>query len=90
MRTAPRLPKSVFYKLMSKTPIQKPDELFDVIQHLNRIQFINLLRKINSRNGKIILMLREAALNQLEALSACFGTRALDDEQAASNAIAST
>jgi hypothetical protein len=80
MRTAPRLPQSVFYQLMSKTPIQNPDELFDMIQHNNRIQFITLLRKINNHNGEIISLLRESALNQLEALSACFSTRTLDDE----------
>lgn len=85
MRLAPRLPQSVFYRLMSKTPIQKPDELFDRIQHHNRIQFITLLRKINNHNGEMISLLREAALNQLEALSACFGTRSLDDELVEAN-----
>jgi len=87
IRTAPRLPRSVFYRLMSKTPIQKPDELFDRIQHGNRMQFITLLRKLNNYNGEIVALLREAALNQLEALSACFGTRTLDDGLAESNAV---
>jgi hypothetical protein len=84
---APRLPQSVFYRLMSKTPIQKSDELFDRIQHGNRMQFITLLRKINNHKGEIISLLRESALNQLEALSACFGTRTLDDEVVESNAL---
>jgi hypothetical protein len=79
-RSAPRLPRSVFYRLMSKTPIQKADELFERIQHYNRLQFITLLRKIDTHNGEVISLLKEAALNQLEALSACFGTRDLDDE----------
>ena len=89
-RSAPRLPRSVFYRLMSKTPIQKPDELFERIQHHNRIQFITLLREINTHNGEAISIIKEAALNQLEALSACFGTRALDDgslESDVSNAV---
>jgi hypothetical protein len=90
MRLAPRLPQSVFYRLMSKTPIQNPDELFGRIQHYNRLQFITLLRKIGTQDGKIISLLRESALNQLEALSACFGTRSLDDELVESHAIPST
>jgi hypothetical protein len=89
MPSAPRLPRTVFYRLMSKTPIHKLDELFDRIQHYNRIQFIDVLRKIDTRDGKLISVLRESALNQLEALSACFGTRALDDELPQSNAIGS-
>jgi hypothetical protein len=84
---APRLPQSVFYRLMSKTPLQKSDELFGRIQHGNRMQFITLLRKINNHKGEIISLLRESALNQLEALSACFGTRTLDDEVVESNAL---
>ncbi|MBV8118898.1 MAG: hypothetical protein JO081_03040 [Alphaproteobacteria bacterium] len=90
MCLAPRLPQSVFYRLMSKIPIHNPDELFDRIQHYNRIQFITLLRKSNSHNGKIISLLRESALNQLEALSSCFGTRALDNESAESGAVDSS
>jgi hypothetical protein len=85
-RSAPRLPRSVFYRLMSKTQIQKADELFDRIQHYNRMQFVNLLRKIDIHDGEIISILKEAALNQLEALSACFGTRALEDESLESGA----
>lgn len=90
MRAAPRLPRSVFRRVMSGIPIRNLDELFDRIQHHNRIQFITLLRKIDSQNGAILSMLRDAALNQLEALSACFGTRPLDDELVGSNAIGST
>lgn len=86
-RLAPRVPRSVFYRLMNKIPIQQPDELFDRIQHHNRMQFIILLRKMNSYNGNIISMLKEAAFNQLEALSACFGTRPLGDELVPSSAI---
>jgi|SRR5271165_271922 len=86
-RLVPRVPQSVFYRLMNKIPIHQPDELFDRIQHHNRMQFIVLLRKMNSYNGKIISMLKEAAFNQLEALSACFGTRPLGDEPVPSSAI---
>ena len=75
----PRVPRSVFLRVLQApgVTIPKLDELFDLIQDINRKRFIHLLRALDGVAGAVPAMLRRAILFQLEALSTYYGTREL-------------
>jgi len=73
----PRVPRAVFLHVTKKTPVKRPDELFDFIQHLNRIQFLDFLRVSEDPATPLAAMLHRAAYQQLAALSEYYGTRSL-------------
>jgi hypothetical protein len=73
----PRVPRATFLHLAKKTPIKRPDELFDIIQHTNRIRFLGLLRISEGSAMPLVAMLHNAAWQQLETLSSYWGTRSL-------------
>lgn len=68
-KKAPKAPKRVFREAFSSIKNVNPDELFEYIAHINRIQILNLLKRINQIDQPFILELQRACLNQLEALS---------------------
>jgi hypothetical protein len=70
----PRLPRAVFQHVTKNTPIKRPDELFDLIQHYNRMQFLEILRVLEGAATPLMTMLREAAYQQLATLSNYWGT----------------
>jgi hypothetical protein len=74
----PRIPRAVFSHVAKSAPIRRPDELFDVLQHHNRMKFLGFLRAADGLSSPLATMLRSAAYQQLETLSAHFGTRSLE------------
>jgi hypothetical protein len=71
----PRIPRGAFHRAMSNVGIDKPDELFEVIQYLNREKFLDLLDLIEGLDLPAVRPLRTLARHQLRALSCCYGTR---------------
>lgn len=74
----PDLPRGIFRKLMSAhvTP-QQADEVFDSILRFNHGKFLELLRTLRAHDAPLTRMLEDAAIDQLEALSANVGARSL-------------
>jgi hypothetical protein len=58
------------------TPTQS-DNIFDSILQFNRVKFVSLIRVLDRHQGPLIATLKDAALNQLEALASCVGARAV-------------
>jgi hypothetical protein len=75
----PRIPRAVFLHVAKTTPIKRPNELFDLIQHYNRMKLMEFLRVADGLSIPLATMLRSAAYQQLETLSAHFGTRSLEN-----------
>lgn len=74
-RLQPAMPRTAFRATVQPwLATAQADETFDSIQHYNRTKFIELLRILRPYHGTLIDMLENAALNQLETLSAYFGT----------------
>jgi hypothetical protein len=74
-RQFPRLPKGIFYRLMRDAGFGGFEETFDLVHHLNRLHFINLLQKLEGIDLPIGRTLRAMAHCQLRAMSFCFGVR---------------
>ena len=74
----PDLPRGMFRKLMNDhlTP-QQADEVFDSIVRFNNGKFLNGLRMLRKHDLPLVRMLEDAAINQLDALCASVGARAL-------------
>jgi hypothetical protein len=73
----PRVPRAVFLHVTKKTPLKRPDELFDIIQHYNSMQLLKFLRVSDGAATPLAAVLRGAAYQQLETLSNHWGTRSL-------------
>ena len=73
----PRMCKGIFYKLMRDAGIADIEETFDRIQHTNLLFATNLLSLVEAAEGAMADTLRRVARFQLQALSNCFGARAL-------------
>jgi hypothetical protein len=74
----PDLPRGLFRQIMQPyVNAAQADEVFDSIARFNRSKFIALLRTLRQYDTPLVRMLEEAAINQLEALAACVGARAL-------------
>jgi len=71
----PRLAKGVFYRIMNDLKEPNAEELFDRIQHFNRMKFLQLLQALEPHKGEMIATLRKMAIYQLEALSHVVGAR---------------
>ena len=72
------LPRAVFRKLVSaELTTAQADEVFDGIAFYNRGRFLDVLTALAKYDGNVVRMLRSAAIDQLHALSACVGARAL-------------
>ncbi|HET7086272.1 MAG TPA: hypothetical protein VFI23_15960 [Rhizomicrobium sp.] len=74
---SPHLPRAVFLHIMETVPVPRPDELFDIIQHYNRVQFLKFLRGSEGAATPLAAMLRIAAYQQLETLSRHWGDGSL-------------
>ena len=64
-----RLPRSLFKKALSMVKGIKPDELFDQIIYINRLQVIKILKLLSKANNPIKSDLNEVCLDQLILLS---------------------
>ncbi len=72
------LPRGVFRKIMSEHfTLTQADNVFDSILQFNRAKFLSLVRVLDTYRSPMVDTLKEAALNQLEALCSCVGARAL-------------
>ena len=65
-------------KTSSACAVAQADEVFDGIAFYNRGRFLDVLTTLGKYDGNVVKMLREAAIHQLHALSACVGARALE------------
>ncbi|MBV9991272.1 MAG: hypothetical protein JOZ72_08250 [Alphaproteobacteria bacterium] len=74
-RDYPRLPKANFYRIMRDAGRgDDAEEAFDKIQHINRVQFVRLIRACEGAAPPLACLLREVGCLQLEALSNYAGT----------------
>ena len=73
----PHMPRAIFLEITKNTPIQRPDGLFDLIQHYNRLLLLKFLRRSEGPATPLIAILRSAAYQQLETLSSRWGTTSL-------------
>ena len=71
----PRLPKGIFYRLLREAGYRGFVESFDLIQHVNRLHFVNLLIELEGIDLPIARTVRAMAHYQLRALSYCYGAR---------------
>jgi hypothetical protein len=71
----PRLPKGIFYRLMRDAGYAGFEESFDLIHHLNRMHFIDLLATLDGIELPLAKTLRAMAQYQLRAMSNCWGVR---------------
>jgi hypothetical protein len=71
----PRHPKGIFYKLMRDAGFTGYEECFDLIQHTNRLNALGLLKQLDGVDLPLARTLRDVLLNQLRAMSFCFGIR---------------
>jgi len=74
-RRAPGLPRAAFMRIAPDAGIENPATCFDMIAHINRTWFIELLRRLETVEGDIARAMRAAALMQLDALSCAIGDR---------------
>ena len=70
----PLLPRSIFYQLMRDSRRSGAEEIFEKIQHINRMQFYKLYALSESATPPLSRLLRDVARYQLEAMSHCIGT----------------
>jgi hypothetical protein len=71
----PRVARGMFYKVMRQAGIHDPEETFDLIQHLNRMQFYRLMEVSERAAQPLGNLLRTLARLQLECMSHCIGMR---------------
>jgi hypothetical protein len=76
---APRIPKTIFYRLMRNQGIKREnaEEIFDRILHFNRMKFLKFSAELDEHEGAAITLLRKMCWYQLMALSSCIGSREL-------------
>jgi hypothetical protein len=71
----PRLSKGIFHKVLSEAGFARLDEPFDVIQHVNRMHFLELLGVVEDYDLPVARTLRTVVRHQLRALSFHYGMR---------------
>jgi len=71
----PRLARGIFYRIMRDAGRRDAEEIFDMIQHVNRTQFYKLLAASEDAPPVLGRMLREVARYQLDAMSNNIGQR---------------
>ncbi len=74
-RLHPRRAKTIFYKLARDAGLAGFEEVFDTIQHANRMHFLKLLAVVEGFEVPIAHTLRRMARYQLEAMSFSSGVR---------------
>lgn len=74
----PDLPRAVFRKLMRDYLTERQtDDVFESLVRFNHSKFIEALRTFRKHDAPLAGVLTEAAIEQLDALSACVGVRTL-------------
>jgi len=73
-RWMPKEPRGIFRTLAVKAGIDKPDEVFDFILHVNWGSFLNLLNVLAPHEGDAVVRLRTVVRYQLETISSCIGS----------------
>jgi hypothetical protein len=73
----PHPPRSIFLRITKNTPVKRPDELFDLIHHHNRLLLLRFLHRSEGPATPLLAVLRNAAYQQLETLSSHWGTASL-------------
>lgn len=71
----PRLSKGIFYRLMRDAGYSGFEEAFDLVQHTNRLYFLDLIAAVDGIDLPMARTLRSMAQFQLRAMSFCFGVR---------------
>jgi hypothetical protein len=74
-RQFPRIPRGAFQRAMSAAGVDKAGEVFEIIQHVNRERFLDLLDALEGLDLPAVQPLRALARNQLRALSCYYGLR---------------
>lgn len=74
----PDLPRAVFRKLVCDHITERQaDDVFESVARFNHSKFIEAMRTFRKYDAPLVTVLEEAAIDQLDALSACVGVRAL-------------
>lgn len=74
----PDLPRAVFRKLMrGHLAERQADDVFESVVRFNHSKFLDVLRTLRKHDAPLVATLEEAAIDQLDALSACVGARTL-------------
>jgi hypothetical protein len=71
----PRLARSAFYRVMRDAGRLGSEEVFDLLQHANRMQFLHLIEAAETAEPALSCLLRTLARYQLEALSHSIGAQ---------------
>jgi hypothetical protein len=71
----PGMPRGIFYRLCREAGLEHAAELFDRVQHINRMQFLRLAELSESAAPRLGRLLRNLAYAQLEAMSNNIGVR---------------
>jgi hypothetical protein len=71
----PAVPRGIFYRVCREVEVDDAAELFDRIQHVNRMQFLRLAQLSETAAPRLGRLLRNLAYAQLELLSNSFGAR---------------
>lgn len=77
MESAPRMPRSIFRKILSDQPTEIVDETFDRIRNVNQLELCNLLELSEGVDTPVVREFRRAVIFQLRALSYCHGARVI-------------
>jgi hypothetical protein len=68
-RNNPQLPRAIFDHVMRKAGRPHVVEMFDYIQHVNRLQWFKLMKASESAAAPLGQLLRNLARSQLETMS---------------------
>ena len=68
-RNNPQLPRAIFDHIMREAGRMHAVEMFDFIQHINRLQWLKLMKASESAAVPLGQLLRNLARSQLEAMS---------------------
>jgi hypothetical protein len=68
-RNNPQLPRAIFDRVMREAGRTHAVEMFDFIQHINRLQWLKLIKASESAAPPLGQLLRNLARSQLEAMS---------------------
>jgi hypothetical protein len=71
----PAIPRGIFYRVCREAGVDDAAELFDRIQHVNRMQFLRLAQLSETAAPRLGRLLRNLVYAQLELLSNSFGAR---------------
>ena len=69
------MPKGIVHRVFRDASRPVTDESFELIQHLNRLRFLELIKELEGLSGPIVTTIRNTCRFQLVALSHCYGIR---------------